>query len=425
MLDAINKLMGTAEKPDMEALKKRVSAARRLPALDREKVICACGALSRELASPEYAAMLSGLGMPEEKIRREISLAAEMLSEGYLRERVKTELGETEDAAFTPFGSSRPVKRGLRPLGVLLHISAGNVDALPAFSVIEGLLTGNVNLLKLPREDNGLSAAALERLCAIEPAIEPFVEVLDVPSTDTETLAALAELSDAVVVWGGDEAVAAARRLVKPDTRVIEWGHKLSFAYFSGAQADEALYSAAENICMTEQLYCSSCQGIYLDTDDFEEVCRFAERFAAILGEVSEKYPFSGGDRIRAQKTLELYTEELEARPNEKRVFRANGAGVIAVNDGALEASYQFRCPWVKPLKRERLPETLAPYKNRLQTVFLSCADEEKDALSELLLKTGVFRITDGRLMSREYCGMPHDGEYPLLRYVKRVSVEI
>ena len=52
-------------------------------------------------------------------------------------------------------------------------------------------------------------------------------------------------------------------------------------------------------------------------------------------------------------------------------------------------------------------------------------ADEEKDALSELLLKTGVFRITDGRLMSREYCGMPHDGEYPLLRYVKRVSMEI
>ena len=425
MLDAIDKLIGGTEKPDIEALKRRILAARLLPSVDREKVICACGALSRELASPEYAAMLSGLGMPEEKALREISLAREMLSEGYLRERVKTELGETEDEVFAPFGSSYTVKRGLRPLGVLLHISAGNVDALPAFSVIEGLLTGNVNLLKLPREDNGLSAAALERLCSIEPAIAPFVEVFDVPSSDTETLTALAALSDAVIVWGGDEAVAAARRLAKPDTRVIEWGHKLSFAYFSGDQDDDALYSAAENICMTEQLYCSSCQGVYLDTDDFDRVCRFAERFAAILGEVSNKYPFSGGERIRAQKTLELYTEELESRPNEKRVFRSNGVGVIAVNDSVPDASYQFRCQWVKPLKRERLPETLMHCKNRLQTVFLSCPEEEKEYLSELLLKTGAVRITDGRLMSREYCGMPHDGAYPLLLYMKRVSLEI
>ena len=109
MLDAIDKLIGGTEKPDIEALKRRILAARLLPSVDREKVICACGALSRELASPEYAAMLSGLGMPEEKALREISLAREMLSEGYLRERVKTELGETEDEVFAPFGSSYTV----------------------------------------------------------------------------------------------------------------------------------------------------------------------------------------------------------------------------------------------------------------------------------------------------------------------------
>lgn len=36
------------------------------------------------------------------------------------------------------------------PLGVLFHIAAGNAEALPAYSVAEGLLMGNVNLLKLP-----------------------------------------------------------------------------------------------------------------------------------------------------------------------------------------------------------------------------------------------------------------------------------
>ena len=43
-----------------------------------------------------------------------------------------------------------------RPLGVLLHIAAGNADGLPAFSVAEGLATGNINILKLPQADNGL-----------------------------------------------------------------------------------------------------------------------------------------------------------------------------------------------------------------------------------------------------------------------------
>ena len=129
---------------------------------------------------------------------------------------------------------------------------------------------------------------------------------------------------------------------------------------------------------------------------------------------------------MTAQKALEVYTEELEAlrAPEKKRVFRKNGASVIAYADSALAASYQFRCPWVKPLSKERLLETLLPYKNLLQTVFLSCPDDSREALAELLLRTGAFRITDGKRMSEEYCALPHDGEYPLRRYLKRISVE-
>ena len=50
------------------------------------------------------------------------------------------------------------------PLGVLFHISAGNVDFLPTYTVIEGLLVGNVNILKLPSGDNGLSIKILKEI---------------------------------------------------------------------------------------------------------------------------------------------------------------------------------------------------------------------------------------------------------------------
>ena len=45
-----------------------------------------------------------------------------------------------------------------------------------------------------------------------------------------------------------------------------------------------------------------------------------------------------------------------------------------------------------------------------------------------LLIVTAVVVVRHpafGRRMSEEYCALPHDGEYPLRRYLKRISVEI
>ncbi|MDD3130069.1 MAG: acyl-CoA reductase, partial [Candidatus Izemoplasmatales bacterium] len=78
--------------------------------------------------------------------------------------------------------------RGRYPLGILFHISAGNVDVLPAYSVIEGLLVGNINILKLPSGDRGVSVKLLSELIKIEPKIKSYVYVFDVPSTETEAL---------------------------------------------------------------------------------------------------------------------------------------------------------------------------------------------------------------------------------------------
>ncbi len=83
-----------------------------------------------------------------------------------------------------------------------------------------------------------------------------------------------------------------------------------------------------------------------------------------------------------------------------------------------------FRNCWVKPLLRKDLLAELLKYKNHLQTVALVCVPERKEELEALLTKTGIVRITTGERMSTAYCGMPHDGEYPLRRYMKIVSVE-
>jgi hypothetical protein len=293
------------------------------------------------------------------------------------------------------------------------------------FSVIEGLLTENVNILKLPGGGDELSIRVIMELITIEPRIAEKVFVFDVSSNDIAAMGRLADAADAIVVWGGDAAVHAVRQMAKPDTRVIEWGHKISFAYISGSEwPDNELRKLAKHICETNQLFCSACQGIFLDTDSFETVVEFAGRFAEILEETAKSDPLPVDPFRTAQTTLALYTEELEAVCEEKRVFRNEHCGVIATCDCKLAPSYMFRNVWVKPLPNERILPALKPYKNHLQTAALICGPALRGELESALVTAGVVRVTSGENMSEQYCGMPHDGEFALRRYMKIVSLE-
>jgi len=391
------------------------------------KVIAACDSLSAMLNEADHLGLLVNLGMPEDKARRELTLVKQMLSQAYLEHRVQAEFGKhfDEEDSFYPYGREHAVRQAWKPLGTLLHIAAGNVDALPVFSVIEGLLTGNINILKLPGTDEGLSIAILSQLMQIEPDIIPYVFVFDFPSTEFAAIEKMAACADAIVVWGGDAAVSAVRQMAKPDTRIIEWGHKISFAYVSGADIPKAeLEGIAYNICDTQQLLCNSCQGIYLDTDSFTRVERFSQRFLKILNATAASMPARPDPFRDAQKTLEVYTEDLESLKMNKRVFRAEDASVIAYADPALHPAYMFRNCWVKPLPQSELLAEMLHYKNHLQTVALVCEPQRKPTLESIFTKTGVVRLTSGVNMSATYCGQPHDGELPLRRYMKIISFE-
>ena len=293
------------------------------------------------------------------------------------------------------------------------------MDGLPVLTVIEGLLTGNINLLKLPSVDGGISIMILQKLCAIEPILKDYIYVFELSSKETMSINKLINLSNAVVVWGADETVATIRKITPASTKLIEWGHKLSFAYITrrGMNKKE-LEGLAHNICSTNQLLCSSCQGIFVDTENEKEALEFAEMFSIILANVSKEYneiPLSA----RAQCRLQLYTMELEGN---NTIYSNDGTSVYYESDCNLISSIQFRNVWVKCLSEDKIITNLHRYKGILQTVALLCASDEEEELSSRLFKAGVVRITSGKDMSNVYCGMPHDGEYALSSYIRRVS---
>lgn len=310
--------------------------------------------------------------------------------------------------------------RRIVPLGVLFHIAAGNVDGLPAFSVAEGLLAGNINVLKLPSGDSGMSVKLLSDLIAEEPSLADYIYVFDVPSTELATLKRLAHLADGVVVWGGDIAQRAARDMCDINTKIIPWGHKLSFAYATISASDEQLRTLACHICSTEQLLCSSCQGIYLDTDSSEELKKFARRFFDIFREENNRLG-KANIAMRGRNAVELYTKILEGAGND--VLTADGVSVEVCEGTELQLSKTHRNVWIKALPRDCIVKTLKPNKGYLQTCGLLCPAEDKQTLANMLIRAGVVRQTCGD-MSRTAFEKAYDGVYPLREYTRIAEID-
>jgi hypothetical protein len=384
-------------------------------------VINACDKLAKRVKNGEFddivLPLLNSLDIPYERFTSYVH----MFEKEALTYKCEMELGK-DYLNLSNLNDS--TARKIYPLGILFHIAAGNVDGLPAYSVVEGLLSGNINILKLPTGDSGLSIKLLSELIAIEPLIADYVYVFDVPSTEVETLKIFASIADGVVVWGGDVAVRAARDMSDVTTKVISWGHKLSFAYATKDCLDSDLEGLVRHICQTNQVLCSSCQGIYLDTEDKEEQLEFAKRFFEIFKRVAKEFkPVSYG--MLAKNAINLYNEKLEKHYTNKTIFYEDGVSVIVSDDDKLELSYMFRNIWIKRLPRNKIVENLKYHKNHLQTVGLLCCKKDKEELTKKLAISGVIRITSGEDMSRMIPGESHDGTYSLKEYTRIVEFEI
>jgi hypothetical protein len=236
-------------------------------------------------------------------------------------------------------------------------------------------------------------------------------------------------MANAVVVWGSDEAITAIRHLAPPYLPVIEWGHHLSFAYFTKHENEEKdLEGLARDICITDQLYCSSPQCVFYETDNPREIDEFAGRLARYMQFASTKYPAASRPiDVQAQITWTHEFIKTEEILKEKRLITnaERDYGVMIDYKPELKSSPLFRNIWVMPIRRKDLLAMLRLHKGHLQTVGLSCNSDELDELSNIFYAAGVTRVASCGFMSVNYSGEPHDGVFALQRYVKRVNRRI
>lgn len=399
--------------------------------LPTEKVVAAIDRLGKEIAAGNYDILMDSLQISNPQQYKQ--LAATMLCRENLEFKLKTELCDLiPNGTISNSHAVSSIQLKTMPLGVLFHIAAGNMDGLPAFSLAEGLLTGNVNILKLPQADNGISLEIISRLITLEPALKDYIFVFDTPSTDIHAMQRMAEMADGICVWGGEAAVKAVRSLAPTGVKLIEWGHKLGFCYIAEATDFESLTSElaalAEHIAATKQLLCSSCQTIFLNTENIADLHRFCKLFLPILEAAAVKHR-SGTIGERAYMTLMRHTEYLEELIGQSHdtagEYRGNGCRLLVRPDSELELSPMMCSVLVKRLPQEKIVSAFRHKKGFLQTAGLICRPENRDIFAELFARCGVTRITTAGNMSAYFNGEAHDGEYALRRYVRMVDIEV
>lgn len=407
------------QKQLLEELEKKINQTRMKAPLLIETVLNAGEKLKEEVQRGKFDFLAEEL---DAEMRGMLDQLLPLLDKENLRKRIELELPEIKQ-----FDELAELRR--MPLGTLFHIAAGNMDGLPAYSVFEGLLSGNINILKLPSVDSSLSISVLYHLIEIEPLLKEYIYVFDTPSSDVESLYKMASVSDGLIVWGSDQAVSAIRKLAPSGIKLIEWGHRISFAYISVENLEEKekdWQKLAKHLAQSRQRYCSSVQVIYLDSDSYEKAEQFIRLFLPIMDREFKKngQTLAEQGEMTLRKTYDHLSRVIQEENPEGRIYWGEVCSILLKKDQKLEGCGISNQIVVKCLPNENLLEVLREKKGVLQSAGLICEKDRFERLSRILINSGVNRILHAEYLSSYHLFDSHDGEFPLSRYTRIINCE-
>src|SRR5690606_17605218 len=115
-----------------------------------------------------------------------------------LKAKLKRELGEEDPFSLRRVDFKTTAFEGWAPLGLLVHVTPANAWTVGFLSVIEGLLAGNVNLLKLSSSDSDFALHAMDELARFEStgALKARMLSVRVSSSDREQMKLMLSQAD-------------------------------------------------------------------------------------------------------------------------------------------------------------------------------------------------------------------------------------
>jgi phenylacetate-coenzyme A ligase PaaK-like adenylate-forming protein len=309
------------------------------------------------------------------------------------------------------------------PLGLLLHVTAGNVFLGCIDSLIMGLLTKNVSLVKLSSTNLILPHLFIKSLEQIDHDKELCENIclLNWKGGDTEIESQLKNGVDGIITWGGEEMANSYQNELPLGVKLIQHGPKISFHVISRKallKVGETFFdSIVKDVVMWDQSACANSQNIFLesgiDIDQFMfNLNQAFIRTNIALGTVSD----DEATEILKDYQLALYQEYLTGH----QVIK-NDDYMISFEQGCtLSPTALNRTVKIKTFNSlDSLRDVLSEFKVYLQTCGLGVNSSEEKIYMDNLGLSGVSRFTKVGEMLSGNIGSPHDGSFSLAELVK------
>lgn len=321
------------------------------------------------------------------------------------------------------------------PKGVLLHVTPSNVPVNVLDTMLSGLVTGNVNVIKTSSRI-GLKPfiPILKGVLEFSPQLGDAIFFVNYPGGLKEVEEVLASEVDAVVFWGGWDGAKAWRELLPPEKDLVIYGPRYSFSLISKKAISDipekvVLRNLAFDIAIWETRACASPQVVFLYGFSVEEAREFLRKLGEALNELERELPLGErafNDRVELLRVKDtsfwrqVTSGDLEVIYNENLNW-----GLILNYSNQFIPSPGYRWTTFKVIDTlKEIEDYIGSLKAFLQSVSLLLHPAEVMRVSEVLSKLGVTRITDLGEIGLGTPTAPHEGEYQLRRLVKFVSLE-
>ncbi|MEM7408006.1 MAG: acyl-CoA reductase [Pseudomonadota bacterium] len=325
----------------------------------------------------------------------------------------------------------------VRALGppVLAHVWAGNVPALPLWSLACGLLVKAGNVGKVASAEPLFATWFAQLLAEVEPRLADCLAIVWWAGGDERAEQTVFGQSNVVLAYGGNDALEAIRARVPITTRYLPYGHKLSFAYV-GAEALDAqkawqtAHRGAIDIMRYDQQGCYSPQLFFVERGGGVSAPEYSRYLANELESFEKKHP-------RRALTLEeagdvaawRHREETEllAHPDHELLGSDSGQWTVVHTERADQLRPSGLNRTVRVVAVDEPAQALAllqPYRALLQTAGVALTPERLLPVSDALGRAGVTRICALGNMASPEAGWHHDGRFNLLDLVTMVEVE-
>ncbi|RLF60296.1 MAG: hypothetical protein DRN25_03045 [Thermoplasmata archaeon] len=371
------------------------------------------------------AAKISSLttGYHERMIQHSYDMIPKMLNKKFLIETVNIEIGNKEFLdRWIKVGGTRV---HALPLGKLLHIVAGNVPIVSILSFVMGILTKNINIIKVASGDPATFiyfALSFEEIDKNHPVNRTTSTLYWRHNADVERKCI--NIVDGLLVWGSFDALYSIRKKSKPGQAILEFGPRRSFifvgeeVYKDISALEEISQRIVHDLSLYDQQACHSPQVIFFEGN--------AEKFCEAIAKTleKEKYKLPKGFTSIDEKAS-ITHERMMARFRGDKVFHPS------TTEWTVILTKDFENTKNHPLSRtlyvvevENLKEAVK-YIDRSVMVVAFSSYERLEELKEDVFLRGADRVTMVGRMGYFPLGHPQEGKRNLSQLVKWVGADV